>query len=111
MRQRYGVISGAFITYVVRTSSAQTYELDAIIRRLRELGLFYRRPTKLREGHVFTRVCLSVSLFTGWGAHVTITHDTLDLNILSLLMDTLMGKMGCAFNTRTKQTKFADSVT
>ena len=39
---------------------------------------FYRLPTKLREGNVFLRVCLSTG---GGGPHVTITHDTLDLNI------------------------------
>ena len=28
---------------------------------------FYRLPTKLRDGYVFSRVCLSVILFTGRG--------------------------------------------
>ena len=35
----------------------------------------YRPPTKLREGNVFSRVCLS----TRKGSHMIIIHDTLDL--------------------------------
>ena len=31
---------------------------------------FYRPPTKLREGNVFSRVCLSVILSRGWGAPI-----------------------------------------
>ena len=38
---------------------------------------FYRPPTKLQEGYVFSHVCL----FTGVGPHVTITHDALDLTV------------------------------
>ena len=38
----------------------------------------YQPPTKLREGNIFTRVCLSVH----WGGpHETITYDTLDLTV------------------------------
>ena len=36
---------------------------------------------KLREGNVFSQVCLSVLLFTWVGGRVTITHGTLDLTI------------------------------
>ena len=39
---------------------------------------FYRLWTKLREGNVFSRVCL---LSRGWGPDVTITHDKLDLTV------------------------------
>ena len=35
----------------------------------------YRPPMKLREGNVFSRICLSVILFT-----VGITYDALDLD-------------------------------
>ena len=44
------------------------------------LDYYYRTPTKLREGNVFTCVCL----FTGDGVpmfHVTTTHDALDLTL------------------------------
>ena len=39
----------------------------------------YRLPTKLREGNVFSHVCLSVILFS-WTSHMIITHDVLELN-------------------------------
>ena len=45
-----------------------------------ETNCYYRRPTKLREGNVFTGVCLSV----GQGdPHMTITDDALDLTPLA----------------------------
>ena len=37
--------------------------------------------TKLWDGNVFSRVCLSVFLSTVGGSHVTITYDSLDLAI------------------------------
>ena len=40
---------------------------------------FNSPPMKLREGNVFSRVCVS---FCSWGSpNVTITHDALDLTI------------------------------
>ena len=36
------------------------------------------RQRALRQGNVFSRVCLSVYP-QGWGVHVTITNDALDL--------------------------------
>ena len=42
-------------------------------------GCIYRPPMKLREGNVFTRVCLSVH--RGKGLHLTIVHDALDLTL------------------------------
>ena len=38
---------------------------------------------KLRQGNIFTGVCLSacLSLQVGGGPHVTITHDVLDLTV------------------------------
>ena len=42
---------------------------------------FYRPPPKLREGNVFSRVCLSVCHSLHRGSHVTITLDALDLTI------------------------------
>ena len=41
---------------------------------------YYRSLMKLREGNVFSRVFLSVSLSTE-GYHVTITHDELNLTV------------------------------
>ena len=38
------------------------------------LSSFYRPPTELREGNVFSCVCQSFCLSTG-GGHVTITRD------------------------------------
>ena len=43
---------------------------------LRVAYLLLPPPTKLREGNVFSRVCLSVHV---GDSHVTITHDALDL--------------------------------
>ena len=44
---------------------------------------YYRPPMKLREGNVFSHVCLS----TGGegGSHVTTTDDALDLTIQASL--------------------------
>ena len=42
--------------------------------------IYYRPTTKLREGNVFTGVCL---LFCSGGCHVTITHDALHLTVQS----------------------------
>ena len=42
-----------------------------------EMAYHYRPRTKLREDNVFS-VCLSISLSTSKGSHVTITHDALD---------------------------------
>ena len=39
---------------------------------------FYRPPSKLREGNVFSRVCLSIHR---GGSLATITHDALDLTV------------------------------
>ena len=51
-----------------------------------ETNCYYRLPTKLREGNVFTGVCLSV----GQGdPHVTITDDALDLTPLAPLISDL----------------------
>ena len=36
---------------------------------------YYRPPTKLREGNVFSRECLSVQ--KGWGPHVTTLCDVI----------------------------------
>ena len=43
--------------------------------QVRRFRFYYRPPTKLREGNVFTHVCL----FVQRGSHVTITHNALDL--------------------------------
>ena len=43
---------------------------------LKVQGIYYHPQTKLREGNVFTGVCLSFC-WEGWGPHVTITHDGL----------------------------------
>ena len=37
--------------------------------------IYYRPPTKLLEGTVFSRICRG-------GSHVTVTHDVLDLTVL-----------------------------
>ena len=42
-------------------------------------SISYFLPTKLSEGNAFSRVCVSFCL-QGW-SHVTITHNTLDLNV------------------------------
>ena len=36
---------------------------------------------KLREGNVFSHLCLCLSTEMGRGFYVTITHDTLDLTV------------------------------
>ena len=43
---------------------------------------YYRLPTKLQEGNVFTSVCDS---FGGGGSTVTITHDALNLAVQALV--------------------------
>ena len=42
---------------------------------------FYRLPTKLREGYVFSSVCPSVIPSMGVCVHVTIIYDELDLTV------------------------------
>ena len=45
------------------------------------IPIHYRPPTKLREGNVFSGVCLLVILSTGKSPPVTITHNGLDLTV------------------------------
>ena len=56
---------------------------------------FYCPPAKLRESNVFSHMCLSVCLFTGGGACVTITHDTLDFTIPYLYKAPYTGPTPC----------------
>ena len=59
-----------------------TRERKQLITVCKKYLHFYCPPTKFREGNVFSRVVLSVCVFTGeGGSHVTITHDALDLTL------------------------------
>ena len=54
--------------------------------RHRITGIYYRPPTELRKGNVFSYVCLSFFILSvhgggGEGPHVTIIYDALDLTV------------------------------
>ena len=80
----------AYYSVTVRAAlSKQTHFLvhlliTHMVRKVVKNRLCYCPPTKLREGNVYSSVCMLVShsvLRRGEGPHVTITHDALDLTI------------------------------
>ena len=85
-----------FWTYLLGSSSVKVvntpfqYHVQYYALHIRKKILsicYYRPPTKLRGGNVFTRVCL----FTGVVPHGTITHDALDLTVQGPLLKTSGG--------------------
>ena len=63
---------------IVLNNLNKTVVFEDSINPSQETNCYFRPPTKLREGNVFTGVCLSV----GRGdPHVTITDDALDLTV------------------------------
>ena len=61
---------------VVRDTPNKGEVVVIVIVTGRSVMVYHHQPAKLREGHVFSRVCL----FTG-GLHVTIIHGALDLTL------------------------------
>ena len=69
-----------------RCETAHNIKAPPFIGHSGNMRQVYHSLTKLREGNVFTRVCLSCCV-QGW-PHVTITDDALNLTIQPLLPPT-----------------------
>ena len=79
----------SYTTPQTQSSASTAYGLYTLDQQRNRFYIFTVCQTKLLEGNVFSRVCLSFCSRGSGGPHVTIIHDALDLTIQPLSLTSL----------------------